>query len=135
LLELLPNIEGKEMMRMRISGKFAERKLTPRIGFEIAARIKEHRNVRRLKRSVLETFPQEGIERESAPVRGIPKEGAVEQCSRTLMVVPTSTRNIGWKRNLAGRLGHQGCSSGSSQVFHPATWGLPPVCFIPEFPL
>jgi hypothetical protein len=58
---------------------------------QAAAKMKEHKNVLKPKVSFLETFPQEGIRRPSAPVSGGPDGGVVDRCG-TLTAAPVSTR-------------------------------------------
>jgi hypothetical protein len=72
----------------------AARKSIPKMGLETAARMKLHRNVRRPKVSVFLTVPQEGMDFPSAPMRGVPEEGALEVCGNTLTATPVSTRNF-----------------------------------------
>jgi hypothetical protein len=74
--------------------RWAARKSIPRMGFDTAARINVQRNVRKPKLNFFVTVPQEAIERPSAPVSGIPEEGAVDRCGRTLTAAPVSTRNF-----------------------------------------
>jgi hypothetical protein len=72
----------------------AAKKSIPRMGLETAARMKLHRNVRRPKVRVFLTVPQEGMDFPSAPMSGVPEEGAREVCGNTLTAAPVSTRNF-----------------------------------------
>jgi hypothetical protein len=58
--------------------RFADKKSTPRIGFETAAKMKVQRKVRIPKFNVFRTEPHDGIDLPSAPESGGPEEGSVE---------------------------------------------------------
>jgi hypothetical protein len=72
----------------------AARKSIPKIGFDTAAKMKVHRKVRKPKERLFETVPQEAMARPSAPVSGIPEEGAEERCGKTLTAAPVSTKYL-----------------------------------------
>jgi hypothetical protein len=72
----------------------ADKKSTPRIGFEIAARMKVLRKVLTLKVKDFLTLPQEQMGLPSAPESGMPEEGVQELCGKTLTAAPVSTRNF-----------------------------------------
>ncbi len=74
--------------------RLADRKSTPRIGLETAARMKVQRKVRTPKFNVFLTEPQDEIDFPSAPERGGPVEGCCEVCGKTLTAAPVSTRNF-----------------------------------------
>jgi hypothetical protein len=73
---------------------FEAKKSIPKMGLETAARMKLHRNMRRPKVRVFFTVPQEGMDFPSAPMSGVPEDGAREVCGNTLTAAPVSTRNF-----------------------------------------
>ena len=58
--------------------RFADKKSTPRIGFETAAKMNVQRKVRMPKFNVFRTEPHDGIDLPSAPESGGPEEGSDE---------------------------------------------------------
>jgi len=72
--------------------RWAGKKSIPRIGLERAARMKVQRKVRRPKDNVFLTVPQEAMDLPSAPVRGVPEEGAADRCGKTETAAPVSMR-------------------------------------------
>jgi len=65
------------------------------MGFDTAAKMKEHKKVAAPKTSFLDTLPQAAILLPSAPTSGGPVAAFEEWCGYTLTAAPVSTRN-GW---------------------------------------
>jgi hypothetical protein len=69
----------QDLTKVRITRRrFADKKSTPRMGFETAAKMNVQRKVLMPKFSVFRTEPHDGIDLPSAPESGGPEEGSVE---------------------------------------------------------
>ncbi len=73
---------------------FKERKSVPRVGFDTAARMNVHRNVRIPKERERVTLPQDRMVLPSAPARMGPVGVEDCLCSSTLKAAPVSTKNF-----------------------------------------